>query len=101
VAVPHRIGLAVREILALQQRLRRIPGKRPQAVLARASFAEAMAYLRCRCTVNGEDGTVLAWWERYARDSVMPPVEPSATGGETKKPRRRRRRHSSRKAAPP
>lgn len=100
VAVPHRIGLAVREILALQHRLRRIPGKRPQSVLARASFAESMAYLRCRSAMNGEDSTVLAWWERYARESVMPPVEPCSAGGETKKPRRRRRRRGARKAAP-
>lgn len=97
VAVPHRIGLAMREIIALQHRLRRIPGKRPQAVLARAGFAEAIAYLRCRCSMDGEDAKVLAWWERYARDSVMPPVESSAAGSDVNKPRRRRRRRTGKR----
>ena len=99
VAVPHRVGLAVREILALQHRLRKIPGKRPQGVLARNSFAEAMAYLRCRSAVNGEGEKVLGWWERYARESVMPPVEPGVgeAGGEEKPRKRRRRRRRGRK----
>jgi poly(A) polymerase len=47
VAIPHRTGLIVRDILALQNRLRRIPGKRPHGVLARPGFGDALDYLRC------------------------------------------------------
>ena len=97
IAIPHRIALAVREILLLQHRLAKIPGKRPQGVLARSCFAEAVAYLRCRCAVTGEGEKVLAWWERYSRDNTMPPVEPGTGDGEEKPPKRRRRRNKRRK----
>ena len=92
VAIPHRVGLALREILALQYRFRRIPGKRPQGVPARPGFSDALAYLRCRCEATGEDGKVHAWWERYARENVMPPVGKEEEGVEAARPRRRRRR---------
>lgn len=98
VAVPHRVSLAVREILALQERFRRIPGKRPQAVLARPGFGDAMSYLRCRCEIEGEGREVLAWWERYAQDKVLPPVSGEA---EAPRPARTRRRRRRRKSAAP
>ncbi|AJE04953.1 polynucleotide adenylyltransferase PcnB [Geobacter pickeringii] len=97
VTVPHRIGLAVREMLALQYRLRKIPGKRPQAVLARNCFAEAIAYLRCRSLLTGEGTKVLDWWERYARESVMPPVEGGSGEGDSAPRRKRRRRRRGKK----
>ncbi|MRR35084.1 poly(A) polymerase, partial [bacterium] len=91
---------AMREILLLQHRLAKIPGKRPQGVLARSCFAEALAYLRCRCAVTGEGEKVLVWWERYSRDNAMPPVEPGMGEGEAKSPKRPRRRRRRRKAPP-
>jgi len=100
IAIPQRIALAVREILLLQHRLAKIPGKRPQGVLVRSCFAEALAYLRCRCAVTGEGEKVLAWWERYSRDNTMPPVEPGVGDGETTPPKRPRRRRRRRKTAP-
>ncbi len=99
IAIPHRIALAVREILLLQHRLAKIPGKRPQGVLARSCFAEALAYLRCRCAVTGEGEKTLAWWERYSRDNTMPPVEPGVGESGEKPPKRRRRRGKRRKPA--
>jgi len=98
VAIPHRVSLAVREILALQERFRRIPGKRPQSVLARPGFADALNYLRCRCAVTGEGREALAWWESYARDKVLPPVAGEA---EEPRPSRGRRRRRRRKPAAP
>jgi poly(A) polymerase len=92
VAIPHRVGLAVREILALQNRFRRIPGKRPQGVLSRPGFSDALAYLRCQCEATGEGGKVPAWWERYTRENAMPPVEKKAGAIREGRPRRRRRR---------
>jgi poly(A) polymerase len=92
VAIPHRIGLVVRDILALQNRFRRMPGKRPQGVLARPGFSDALLYLRCRCEVTGEGGKILAWWERFARENVLPPVEGEAGSAGVGRPRRRRRR---------
>jgi poly(A) polymerase len=92
VAIPHRVGMAVRDILALQNRLRRIPGKRPQGVMARPGFSHALVYMRCRCEVTGEEGKVLAWWERFARENVLPPVGEEGEGAGAGRPRRRRRR---------
>jgi len=95
VAIPHRVGLSMREILALQGRLRKIPGKRPQGVLARPGFNDALSYLRCRCEITGEGGDVLAWWERYAQDKVLPPVKEESEPGRKGRPRRRRRRRKT------
>lgn len=99
IAIPQKIALAMREILLLQHRLGKIPGKRPQGVLARSCFAEALAYLRCRSAITGEGEKVLAWWERYSRDNTMPPVEPGTGAVEEKSPKRRRRRGKRRKPA--
>ncbi len=93
VAIPHRVGLIVRDILALQNRLRRIPGKRPQGVLARPGFGDAIDYLRCRNEITGEDGKIIAWWERFAAENIQAPAEEAGVKGEgAARPRRRRRR---------
>jgi poly(A) polymerase len=92
VGIPHRTGLVVRDILALQNRFRRMPGKRPHGVLARPGFSDALLYLRCRCEVTREGGKVLAWWERFARENVLPPVEEEGERAGAGRPRRRRRR---------
>jgi poly(A) polymerase len=91
VAIPHRMGVAVRDILAMQNRLRRIPGKHPERVLTRNGFPEALAYLRCRCEMTGEDGGILAWWDRFARENVIPPMEKQGEVPKARRPRRRRR----------
>lgn len=91
VAIPHRVGVAVRDILAMQNRLRKIPGKRPERVLGRSCFPEALAYLRCRCGITGEDGGILAWWERFVRENVIPPTEKQGKDPKAGRPRRRRR----------
>lgn len=97
VAIPHRVGVGVRDILVLQHRLRRIPGKRPQSVLARTCFADALTYLRCRCEISGEGIKVFSWWDRYAREHILPQLEP-AEEASVARPRRRRRRRRSRAA---
>ena len=91
VAIPHRVGVAVRDILAMQNRLRKIPGKRPERVLGRSCFPEALAYLRCRCEITGEDGGLSAWWERFVRENVIPPTEKQGKDPKAGRPRRRRR----------
>jgi poly(A) polymerase len=97
VAIPHRVGLAVREALAIQGRLRKIPGKRPQGVLARPGFNDALDYLRCRCDATGEGGETLAWWERFARENVLPAMAEEGKVVEAGKPRQRKRRRKRRK----
>ncbi len=99
VAVPHRVALATREILTLQRRFERMPGKRPHSVRGRPAFADALTYLCCRCQVTGEGAAVLAWWESFARDAVLPP--PPVGDGAADQPRTRRRRRRKRRPAAP
>ncbi len=93
VAIPHRVGLAVRDILTLQHRLRKIPGKRPHCVVARPGYGDAAEYLRRRSEVTGEDTKLLAWWERFSAESVPPPadVRKQQPGGAGRRRRRRKR----------
>lgn len=92
IAIPHRVSLAVREILTLQGRFVKIPGKRPQAVLSRPAFNDALEYLRCRCEVAEQDSPVLAWWDNYARNKVLPPIKGQTDAPPRKRSRRRRKR---------
>ena len=93
VAIPHRVALAVREIMILQNRFRKMPGKRPQSVLARPAFMDALAYLRCYCESTGEGSDVGTWWEKYAESRVLPQVAAKKEEvGENRRPRRRKRR---------
>lgn len=92
VTIPHRVSLAVREILTLQGRFAKIPGKRPQAVLSRPAFNDALEYLRCQCGVAKQGTPVLSWWENFARDKFLPPIAEQTTGPLRKRSRRRRKR---------
>lgn len=92
VAIPHRVALAVRDIMALQFRFRKMPGKRPQSVLARPNFPDALAYLRCQSEMTGEGTDILTWWECYEKNQVIPPAAPQKAG--PGKRRRRRKGHA-------
>ncbi|MHC1697895.1 MAG: polynucleotide adenylyltransferase PcnB [Geobacteraceae bacterium] len=99
VAIPHRVALAVRDIMVLQYRFRKMPGKRPQSVLARPGFPDALAYLLCQSETTGEGSDILTWWECYAKDQVLPPsVTPKDSAAH--RPKKRRRRRKGRTAAP-
>jgi poly(A) polymerase len=102
VLIPHKIGIMVRDILACQYRLRITPGKRPQQVVARRCFADALTYLRFVTLVTGEQDGFAVWWERFSQEHAVPAVAPAEgectgpeeeprTGGGRKRRRRRRR----------
>ena len=92
VAIPHRVALAVRDIMILQNRFRKMPGKRPQSVLSRPGFMDALAYLRCQSEMTGEGADVLAWWEKYAADQTLPPLPTHMEKTGEKRRRRSRKR---------
>lgn len=93
VAIPHRVALAVRDIMVLQYRFIKMPGKRPQSVLARQGFSDALAYLLCQCETAGEGADIFAWWESYAKEQVLPPstMQKDPVAQVPKKRRRRRK----------
>lgn len=99
VAIPHRAALAVRDIMVLQNRFRKMPGKRPQSVLSRPGFVDALAYLRCQSETTGAGIDVLAWWESYAAGQVLPPLPTSMEKTAEKRRRRSRKRKEKTPAA--
>lgn len=102
VSVPHRIAVHVRDILAGRERLRKTPGRRPQAFVARPSFPAVLDYLRCQVETGGGGEELLAWWEEYARSGLAPGMtSPPGTerAAEGTGRRRRRRRRPRRRGA--
>jgi poly(A) polymerase len=101
VQITQRVAYRLREILLLQQRFSRMPGRKPQSVLSRPASAEALDYLRFRAARREELAKTLAWWVSYATGGL--PEAASTTEGKGPKgdggPRRRRRRR--RRSAPP
>lgn len=100
VAIPHRVALAVRDIMVLQYRFRKMPGKRPQSVLARPGFPDALAYLLCQSETTGEGADIYTWWQSYAKDQVLPPAA-LQIDTVAQRPKKRRRRRKGKAPATP
>ncbi len=94
VQITNRVGLALRDIIAQQMRLRQIPGRKPQAFIARKDFNDIIEY--CRITRGGKkDGArQLEWWmAQTAQQGPVPLSENTEEiGAASRKKRRRRRR---------
>ena len=87
--IPQRILMKLREILLLESRLVNVPGRKPQNVVARHGFAEAMEYLQLQAEHDCELLKSVRWWERYAGDNPPPVERPAAS--DNAEPRRKRR----------
>jgi poly(A) polymerase len=97
VQIANRAGLALRDIIALQTRLKQIPGRKPQAFIARKDFNDIIEY--CRIVHGGKKDVAgrLEWWLDQAEQQEQKPVPPQSelteeTGAQPRKKRRRRRR---------
>lgn len=92
IMVTNRVGIALRDIISQQMRLKKIPGRRPEAFMSRYDFNDIIEY--CRIT-RGEKKDVakqLDWWTTQARQQVqLPPVVTEETEAPQRKRRRRRR----------
>lgn len=98
IQIPQRTMMKLREVLLLSSRLVQVPGRKPQNIIARPGFLDAVEYLHLRAEHDRELAKSARWWERYAVDNVLPAVETadSAPAGETRRnrrPGRRRRLH--------
>lgn len=98
VLITQRVAFRLREILVLQQRFARMPGRKPQSVLTRPAFAEALNYLRFRASSDHELMKICSWWESYS-SGIVPDALPEnrrqgekAAGSGARRKRRRRRR---------
>jgi poly(A) polymerase len=92
VLVPNRVGMLVRDILAGQLRLQKIPGRHPETFAGRAGFSDALEYLRFSCDVAGKQGKILAWWEKFAAEPGLLQSEARPAEPARRRKRRRRRR---------
>ena len=94
--IPQRTVMKLREILLLEERLIKIPGRKPQNVASRPGFPEAVEYLRFKAGRDGHIEKVVSWWERYAGDGTAPQADAAATSAEPRRKGRPRRRRRSR-----
>jgi poly(A) polymerase len=97
VRIPHRFAILMREILALQQRFTRMPGRNAAGVLRRPAFADALAYLSFRSSRDESLVPCLHWWEGMAAGSPPPAIAAEQGGEKGEAPRRKRTRRRRRK----
>ena len=94
VQIANRVGLALREIIAQQMRLKLIPGRKPQAFIARKDFNDIIEYCRITRGDMKEVAGRLEWWRAQAAGQESVPLfeRTEESGAPPQKKRRRRRR---------
>lgn len=96
IMIANRVGIALRDIISQQMRLKKIPGRRPETFIARHDFNDIIEY--CRITRGDKKDVVkqLEWWTAQAAQSepVPPPSGLSEENGEPQRKRKRRRRRN-------
>ena len=95
IMITNRVGLALRDIISQQMRLKKIPGRRPESFIARHDFNDIIEY--CRTTCGGKKDVVkqLDWWAVQASQQAPVPL-PAGLTKEAKAPQRKRKRHRRR-----
>jgi poly(A) polymerase len=95
IMIPNRVGIAFRDIISQQTRLKKIPGRRPESFTARHDFNDIIEY--CRITSGDKKDVVkqLEWWEAQARQQAPVPL-PSGLAEEAGAPKRKRKRRRRR-----
>ncbi len=97
VMIANRVGIALRDIISQQMRLKKIPGRRPESLIARNDFSDIIEY--CRITRGSRNDIVkqLDWWETRAGQLSQTPTadEPAEETGAPQRKRKRRRRRRS------
>lgn len=104
VAVPNRVLVTVRDILNLQQRFHKTPGRNGRGVIARPSFGDALQYLRFVERLTPPKRSLAEWWERYVAqqlDAPEAPVEAAGSEAAVEAPKKKRRRRRRRKKPGP
>lgn len=99
VSIPGRVASQLRNILAMQHSLHRVPPRRPSIMAKRPEFTDALAYMHLPGALREENRSALAWWDAFlsGTPSSVIPDRPTA---ETPAKRRRKRKRRHRPAAP-
>jgi poly(A) polymerase len=93
IRIPHRYAIMMREVLALQRRFTRMPGRNAIGVIRRPAFADALGYLAFRASRDEGLVPALQWWEGMSVGEQLAP--PASEGGRQEgdgRGRRKRRR---------
>ncbi|MDR3580213.1 MAG: polynucleotide adenylyltransferase PcnB [Oryzomonas sp.] len=96
IMITNRVGLALRDIISQQMRLKKIPGRRPESFIARHDFNDIIEYCRITCGDKKDVVKQLDWWAAQARQQVPVSLSPElseGTGGPKRRRKRRRRRN--------
>ncbi|MBU5635425.1 polynucleotide adenylyltransferase PcnB [Geomonas sp. Red69] len=108
VSVPNRVLVAVRDILNMQHRFQKTPGRNGRGVLGRPVFPDALQYLRFMEQLTPPKRSLAEWWERYAVQQAegLEPApqrgnEAAAADAEAPKKKRRRRRRRKKPGGAP
>src|SRR5512133_2222143 len=93
--IANRVGIALRDIISQQSRLKKIPGRRPESFISRRDFNDIIEY--CRITRGDKKDIVkqLDWWEAQPKQQAPVPL-PSEPATETDTPKRKRKRRRRR-----
>jgi poly(A) polymerase len=101
VTIPGKIGTRLRDILALQPFLHRMPPRRPASIVAKAEFAEALVYLRFTTQSDGAGRTAVEWWDKFLLEMPSDRLAETVDGPPVKRrKKRRRRRHRNGQISP-
>jgi poly(A) polymerase len=96
IMITNRVGLALRDIISQQMRLKKIPGRRPESFIARHDFNDIIEYCRITCGDKNDVAQQLGWWAAQARQEAPVPLPSELTeeaGAPQRKKKRRRRRN--------
>lgn len=99
VMIANRVGIALRDIISLQMRLKKIPGRRPELFIGRHDFTDIIDY--CRVTCGNKDDVIkqLDWWlDQAARHEPVTQLPEQIDRLEIPQ-RKKKRRHRRRKSA--
>jgi len=104
VMIANRVGIALRDIISQQMRLKKIPGRRPEQFIARPDFADVIDYCRIIQGHKKEVAKQLEWWVAQAAQPGLVAlsselIEETAAPQRKKKSRFRRRKSAAQQGA--
>jgi poly(A) polymerase len=94
IMITNRVGLALRDIISQQMRLKKIPGRRPESFIVRHDFNDIIEYCRITCGDKKDVVRQLDWWAAQARQQAPLPSELTEESGAPQRKRKRRRRRN-------
>lgn len=99
VSIPGKVVNQLRNVLAMQHVLHKVPPRRPSVIARRPEFTDALAYLHLADESKGASSSAPAWWNAFL--SGKPLSVPTETPTDKAPAKRRRRRKRRRRPAAP